>query len=92
MFVIFIVALVAQLVANIPICKKYGLEPVFFSVIFGLAINNLFGVPDWLKRGIQSEFYIKIGIIALGSTIIFSEVLKAGMFGFAQSLDRKSVV
>ncbi len=86
MLVIFIVALVAQLVANIPICKKYGLEPVFFSVIFGLAINNLFGVPDWLKRGIQSEFYIKIGIIALGSTIIFSEVLKAGMFGFAQSL------
>ncbi len=86
MLVIFIVALVAQLVANIPICKKYGLEPVFFSVIFGLVINNVFGIPDWLKRGIQSEFYIKIGIIALGSTIIFSEVLKAGMFGFIQSL------
>ena len=86
MLVIFAIALTAQLVANIPICKKYGLEPVFFSVIFGLVINNVFGVPNWLKRGIQSEFYIKIGIIALGSTIIFSEVLKAGMFGFAQSL------
>ena len=86
MLVIFILALIAQLVANIPICKKYSLEPVFFSVILGLIINNVFGIPEWLKRGIQSEFYIKIGIIALGSTIIFSEVLKAGMLGFAQSL------
>lgn len=86
MLAIFVIALIAQVVAHIPICKQYNLEPVFFSVIFGLMISNFWGVPDWLKRGIQSEFYIKIGIIALGSTIIFSEVLVAGMYGFAQSL------
>ena len=83
---IFSVAVVAQLVANIPICKKYGLEPVFFSVIFGLIISNCFRVPEWMKGGIQSEFYIKIGIIALGSTIIIGEVMKAGLYGFTQAL------
>jgi hypothetical protein len=42
-----------------------------FCVIFGLLISNLFGIPKWLKPAIQSEFYIKIGIITLGSTILF---------------------
>ncbi|MDE5890071.1 MAG: YeiH family protein, partial [Bacteroidales bacterium] len=35
---------------------------------------------------IQSEFYIKIGIICLGSTILFGEVMKSGAYGLVQSL------
>ena len=62
------------------------MESVFFSVILGLVISNIFGVPNWLKPAIQSEFYIKIGIITLGSTILFGEVMKAGAYGLAQSL------
>ena len=48
--------------------------------------HNIFRVPDWLKPAIQSEFYIKIGIVCLGSTILFGEVLKSGVFGLAQAL------
>ena len=39
-----------------------------------------------MKAAIQSEFYIKIGIICLGSTILFKEVLESGAYGLAQSL------
>lgn len=83
---IFALALAAQAVASIPIIKKWGLESVFFSVIFGLVISNCFKVPAWMKPAIQSEFYIKIGIVCLGSTILFGEVLKSGAYGLAQSL------
>lgn len=83
---IFVIAQLAQIVASLPLAKQYGLEPVFFSVLFGLLISNLLRVPEWMKTAIQSEFYIKIGIIALGSTIIIGEVLKAGAYGLAQSL------
>ena len=86
LLVIFALSLGAQVVANIPIIKEWGLESVFFSVIFGLIVSNLFRVPDWLKPAIQSEFYIKIGIVCLGSTILFGEVLKSGVFGLAQAL------
>lgn len=86
LLVIFGLSLGAQVVANIPIIKEWGLESVFFSVIFGLIVSNLFRVPDWLKPAIQSEFYIKIGIVCLGSTILFGEVLKSGVFGLAQAL------
>lgn len=84
--VIFSLTLCAQLIASIPIVKEYGFESVFFAVILGLLLSNCFKLPEWLKSAVQSEFYIKIGIICLGSTILFSEVLKSGAYGLAQSL------
>ena len=84
--VIFILTMLAQLCASIPFCKEYGLEAVLFAVLFGLIISNVFGVPEWMKVAIQSEFYIKIGIICLGATIIFGEIIKSGAYGLAQAL------
>lgn len=86
LFVIFGLAVAAQLIAEIPTIKGLGLEVVLFSVLIGLIISNIFGVPQWLKPAIQSEFYIKIGIICLGSTILFGDVLKSGAYGLVQSL------
>lgn len=83
---IFILTMLAQLCASIPFCKKYGLEAVLFAVLFGLVISNCFRVPAWLKPAIQSEFYIKIGIVCLGATVIFGEIMKSGVFGLAQAL------
>ena len=83
---IFILTMVAQLLASIPFCKEYGLESVLFAVLLGLIVSNVFGVPEWLKPAIQSEFYIKIGIICLGATIIFGEIIKSGAYGLAQAL------
>ena len=86
LLVIFSLTMCAQLIASIPAVKELGFESVFFAVILGLLISNVFRVPDWLKSAVQSEFYIKIGIICLGSTIIFSEVVKSGAYGLVQSL------
>lgn len=83
---IFAVTLLAQLTANIPVIKTWGFESVFFAVVYGLLLNNLFRLPDWLKRAVNSEFYIKVGIICLGSTILFGEMMKSGAYGLAQSL------
>lgn len=84
--VIFVLTMLAQLFASIPFCKKYGLESVLFAVLFGLLISNVWKVPAWLKPAIQSEFYIKIGIVCLGATVIFSEIMKSGAYGLAQAL------
>lgn len=84
--VIFALTVLAQLCASIPFCKKYGLESVLFAVAFGLIISNCFKTPAWLKPAIQSEFYIKIGIVCLGATVLFGEILKSGAYGLAQAL------
>jgi uncharacterized integral membrane protein (TIGR00698 family) len=83
---IYLLALLSNVIAAIPAVKSTGLESVFFAVIFGLIFSNIVGVPKWMKPAIQSEFYIKIGIITLGSTILFGEVMKAGAYGLAQAL------
>lgn len=70
LLVIFALTLVAQLLANIPAVKEFGFESVFFAVILGLVISNFLKVPQWMKPAVNSEFYIKIGIICLGSTIL----------------------
>ena len=82
---IFGVALLSQAVASIPAINRLGFEAVFFSVIFGLVISNFFRVPEWLKPAIQSEFYIKIGIVCLGATILFGEVLQSGVYALIQA-------
>ena len=84
--VIFGLTILSQLCASIPFCKTYGLEAVLFAVLFGLIISNCFGTPEWMKPAIQSEFYIKIGIICLGATVLFGEILKSGAYGLAQAL------
>lgn len=83
--VVFAVSLLAQYIAKIPVVKYYGFEAVFFSVIFGLIIRNCFRIPDWLKPAIQGEFFIKIGVVCLGATILFRDFVTSGVAGIVQA-------
>ncbi len=83
--VVFSLSLLAQLVAKIPCVKYYGFEAVFFSVIFGLVVRNCFRIPEWLKPAIQGEFFIKIGVVCLGATILFRDFVTSGVAGIVQA-------
>ena len=83
---IFIISALALWIAKIPFIKFYGFEAVFFSVIFGLIIKNLFHIPEWLKPAIQGEYFIKIGVVCLGATILFRDVMKSGSMGLLQAI------
>ena len=89
---VFSVSLLAQITAALPQVSYYGFESVFFSVIFGLIIRNVFRVPAWMKPAIQSEFFIKIGVVCLGATILFSDVMKSGAVGLVQAVLVVSIV
>lgn len=85
--VIFGIALGANYLASVPSIKSFtGFESVFFAVALGLLISNTVGTPKWLLAAVQSEFYVKIGLVLLGTTIIFSEVMQAGVLGMLQAL------
>lgn len=83
--VVFAVAALALWVAKLKVVAYYGFEAVFFSVIFGLIIRNCFHIPEWLKPAIQGEFFIKIGVVCLGATILFRDVMKSGSMGLLQA-------
>ena len=83
---VFALAALAQTVSAWNPVKTLGLESVFFSVLFGLLIRNTVGLPRWLEPAVRSEYYIKIGLVLLGTSVLFGEIMKAGFFGIAQSV------
>jgi len=84
--VVFILTTLALIVAGNATVNDYGLEAVIFSLIIGLLIGNLFKLPTWFRESLTSEFFVKIGLVLLGTTIIFSDVMKAGALGLVQAL------
>ena len=83
---IFLIAALAQWIASIGVIKTFGLESVFFSVAIGLLIRNTVGLPVWLAPAVRSEYFIKIGLVLLGTSVLFGEIMKAGFFGILQGV------
>lgn len=84
--VVYALAWLAEYVAGLSPIKTIGLESVFFAVLIGLLIRNTVGLPKWLAPAVKSEYYIKAGLVILGSSILFNEIMKAGALGMVQGI------
>jgi uncharacterized integral membrane protein (TIGR00698 family) len=84
--IVFILSALAFFVAGNSTVNYYGLEVVFWALIFGLVISNFLGVPEWLKTAIKTEFFIKIGLVLLGAEVLFTTIAKVGAYGMVQSI------
>jgi uncharacterized integral membrane protein (TIGR00698 family) len=84
--VIYLLGTAAQLAAGSAAVASWGFEYVIFAFAFGLVVSNTLGVPDWLREGAQTEFYIKTGLVILGSSIVFDDLMQAGLLGLAQAV------
>ena len=84
--IIFILSALAFFVAGNTSVSYYGLEVVFWALLFGLFISNVIGVPEWLKTAIKTEFFIKIGLVLLGAEVVFTTIVKVGAYGMVQSI------
>lgn len=83
---IYFLSFIALIITGNASVKSLNLEAVIFSLIIGLIISNFFKLPDWFRKALSSELFVKIGLVLLGTTIIFSDILKAGALGLAQAL------
>lgn len=83
---IFILGIASLIFAGNKIINYYGFEYVIFALVLGLAIGNLVNIPDWLREAARSEFFIKTGLVILGTSILFSDVVEAGASGILQAL------
>lgn len=90
--VIFALTFISMVISKQAFIKKWGISYVLFALVFGLIISNFFKVPKILKAAGQTEFFVKIGLVCMGATIMFSVVLKAGLIGVAQAVLVATVV
>ena len=83
--VVFILGWAAQVLAGQAKVGEWGLEYVIFGLLLGLILNHSFPLPGWLRSAVRTEFYIKTGLVILGATILFQEMLQAGALGLVQA-------
>lgn len=83
--VIFVLTLVAYIISGNSVIKTWGGENVVFCLLIGLLIGNTFKIPNWVRESITSELFVKVGLVMLGCTIIFSSMMKAGVYGVIQA-------
>jgi len=84
--VIFILALVAFIIAKQESINYLGLEYVLWALLLGLLIGNLTSIPSWLKSAAKTELFIKIGLVLLGAEILFPVIIKGGSVSLFQAL------
>ncbi len=84
--VVFMLTCGALLLAGNKVMNDLNLEAVIFSLGIGLLIGNLFAIPQWLRSSLSTELFVKIGLVLLGTNVIFGDVLKAGSLGLLQAL------
>ena len=61
-----------------------NIEYVLWAIIIGLVISNLLSVPKIFQPGIATyEFWLKVGIVLLGSRFVLADILKLGGISLA---------
>jgi len=84
--VIFLISLLSMILAKQSFISKMHISSVLFALIIGLIISNVFRVPKILKDAGQTEYFVKIGLVCMGATIMFTTIVRAGAVGVAQAL------
>jgi uncharacterized membrane protein YadS len=79
--VVFLIAVLAYTAAGQTTMKNLGIGYAAWAILFGLIISNTVGTPKWVKPAVQTEFFIKTGLVLLGAEILFGKILQIGIPG-----------
>jgi len=78
---VFLIAVLAQLFAAQANVKDIGFGYAAWAILFGLLISNTIGTPNWVKPAVQTEYFIKTGLVLLGAEILFGKIVTIGIPG-----------
>lgn len=77
---LFVLAVLVRFISAEFTLNRY-LEWAFWALIVGLLVSNTVGVPKWLRPAVQTEYYIKAGLVIMGFSVLFSNIINFGLYG-----------
>lgn len=80
-FFVFFLAVLAYMAEMQQTVSFYGFGFPLWAIVFGMLISNTIGTPAWIKPAVQTEYYIKTGLVLLGAEILFGKMLSIGIPG-----------
>jgi len=78
---VFFIAVLAYMAGKQATMSYYGIGDPAWAIIFGMLISNTVGTPKWALPAVQTEYYIKTGLVLLGAEIMFGKILAIGIPG-----------
>ena len=84
--IVFFLAWLSRFLAGNALPTDWGIEYVIFALIVGLAVSNTMTLPAWLREAVQTEYFIKTGLVILGAGLLFFEIVQAGALGIIQAV------
>jgi uncharacterized membrane protein YadS len=78
---VYLVAIISYIAANQTTMVQYGIEYAIWAIFIGMLISNTVGTPKWAMPAIQTEYYIKTGLVLLGAGILFEKIITIGTAG-----------
>ncbi|MDE0124429.1 MAG: putative sulfate exporter family transporter [Bryobacterales bacterium] len=82
---VFVLGWLSQFIAGNSGMKSWGLTYVITGLFLGLLISNVLTVPGWMRNAVRTEYYIKAGLVILGTNILIGDILQAGLLGVGQA-------
>ncbi len=79
--VVFIVAVLAFMMGSQSTMKYYGIGAEAWAIVLGMLVANTVGTPNFVKPGLQTEFYIKTGLVLLGAEVLMDKIIAIGTPG-----------
>jgi uncharacterized integral membrane protein (TIGR00698 family) len=76
----------AQILGGYTGSSSLGLEYVLYALVIGLVLRQVTTIGRRFREAVQAEYYIKIGLVILGASVLFSELVQAGLLGIGQAL------
>ena len=78
---VFLFAVIAYMLEGQATMKAYGIGYAAWAIVLGLLISNTVGTPRWVQPAVQTEYFIKTGLILLGIEILFGKIITIGIPG-----------
>ena len=78
---VYAVAILAFFLGNETTMRKFGVGSEAWAIIIGMIIANTVGTPKFAKPALQTEFFIKTGLVLLGAEILFDKIVAIGIPG-----------
>ena len=83
--VLYIISTLILVASSWKYARDYNIEAPLVALVLGLIVGNLVKIPKWLDTSFRTEYYIKTGIVLLGSTLPFTLVIRAGPIALVQA-------
>ena len=78
---VFAIAVLAYMASQQALMREYGIGYAAWAILFGMLISNTVGTPGWVAPAVQTEFFIKTGLVLLGAEILFGKIVTIGIPG-----------